>query len=343
MCDALAYPAKAKPEHSHGARFFSAVRDLTATGFFTSKIGIADLDYKGNTFVRQVDRRAEGGPRPSRRQLRAARQVVHGVDCQSESSGSNRVAVDLSGRRDCYRPRSSDAVRRSAGVVLYPACCSAFPLPLSAWARLPPARCCSRRRPRPRRTSPRSGPTSAPAAMAPPCRARRRRACSTTHGSRATATMPSLAATIKNGRVATGMPAFGTLLNDEEIRAMVVYIRETAGKAKAAGAGYAAPAANVVVQSEKHAFKLETVRRGRDRAVGPGLPARRPDADHREGRRAAHRRRQGRARRRARAGRAGGVVEGPGRPARRRRCIPTTRRTAGSTSPTATRARTTRR
>ncbi len=51
MCDALAYPARAKPEHSHGVRFFSAVRDLTATGFFTSRIGIADLDYKGNTFV----------------------------------------------------------------------------------------------------------------------------------------------------------------------------------------------------------------------------------------------------------------------------------------------------
>lgn len=51
ICDALAYPAKARPEHSHGVRFFGAVRDLTATGFFTSKIGIADLDYKGNTFV----------------------------------------------------------------------------------------------------------------------------------------------------------------------------------------------------------------------------------------------------------------------------------------------------
>jgi hypothetical protein len=51
MCDALAFPAKARPEHSHGVRFFGAVRDLTATGFFTSKIGIADLDYKGNTFV----------------------------------------------------------------------------------------------------------------------------------------------------------------------------------------------------------------------------------------------------------------------------------------------------
>jgi len=51
MCDALAFPDKARPEHSHGVRFFAAVRDLTATGFFTSRIGIADLEYKGNTFV----------------------------------------------------------------------------------------------------------------------------------------------------------------------------------------------------------------------------------------------------------------------------------------------------
>ena len=51
ICDALAFPAKARPEHSHGVRFFSTMRDLTATGFFTSKIGIADLDYQGNAFV----------------------------------------------------------------------------------------------------------------------------------------------------------------------------------------------------------------------------------------------------------------------------------------------------
>jgi len=72
----------------------------------------------------------------------------------------------------------------------------------------------------------------------------------------------ALAATIKNGRLDKGMPAFSNLLTDEEIRAMVVYIRETAGKAKAAGAGYAAPQPNVVVQSEKHTFKLETVVEG---------------------------------------------------------------------------------
>jgi gluconate 2-dehydrogenase gamma chain len=31
--------------------FFNSFRDLTATGFFTSKMGMADLQYKGNTFV----------------------------------------------------------------------------------------------------------------------------------------------------------------------------------------------------------------------------------------------------------------------------------------------------
>ena len=31
--------------------FFTSFRDLTATGFFTSKLGMADLQYQGNVFV----------------------------------------------------------------------------------------------------------------------------------------------------------------------------------------------------------------------------------------------------------------------------------------------------
>ncbi len=38
-------------ELSHAIAFFNSFRDLTATGFFTSKIGIADLQYQGNVFV----------------------------------------------------------------------------------------------------------------------------------------------------------------------------------------------------------------------------------------------------------------------------------------------------
>ena len=73
-------------------------------------------------------------------------------------------------------------------------------------------------------------------------------------------------------------------------------------------------------RSEREArLQARDRRRGRDRAVGRGLPARRPHAHHGEGRRAAHRRREGRVCARARHGRARGVVEGPGRAARRGR------------------------
>jgi hypothetical protein len=39
-----------EPLH-HGIAFFNAFRDLTASGFWSSKIGVKDLAYTGNTFV----------------------------------------------------------------------------------------------------------------------------------------------------------------------------------------------------------------------------------------------------------------------------------------------------
>lgn len=45
----IAYPFKAKPAMQPGVAFFSKIRDLTAIGFFTSKMGIEDLGYKGNS------------------------------------------------------------------------------------------------------------------------------------------------------------------------------------------------------------------------------------------------------------------------------------------------------
>jgi len=48
VLDQIAYPALAKPEMQQGVAFFSKIRDLTAIGFFTSKMGIEDLGYKGN-------------------------------------------------------------------------------------------------------------------------------------------------------------------------------------------------------------------------------------------------------------------------------------------------------
>ena len=48
MVDEIAYPAKAKPEMKQGVAFFDRMRSLTATGFFTSKMGMEDLGYVGN-------------------------------------------------------------------------------------------------------------------------------------------------------------------------------------------------------------------------------------------------------------------------------------------------------
>jgi gluconate 2-dehydrogenase gamma chain len=45
----IAYPAQAKPTMQAGVSFFNKMRELTAIGFFTSKMGIADLGYKGNS------------------------------------------------------------------------------------------------------------------------------------------------------------------------------------------------------------------------------------------------------------------------------------------------------
>ena len=49
MVTEIAYPLKAKPEMKQGVTFFNRMRDLTASGFFTSKMGIADIGYAGNT------------------------------------------------------------------------------------------------------------------------------------------------------------------------------------------------------------------------------------------------------------------------------------------------------
>jgi gluconate 2-dehydrogenase gamma chain len=48
MVEQIAYPDNAKQEMKQGVAFFDRMRDLTATGFFTSKIGIDDLGYVGN-------------------------------------------------------------------------------------------------------------------------------------------------------------------------------------------------------------------------------------------------------------------------------------------------------
>lgn len=48
MVDEIAWPKKAKPEMAQGVAFFNLMRNLVATGFFTSQMGVKDLGYAGN-------------------------------------------------------------------------------------------------------------------------------------------------------------------------------------------------------------------------------------------------------------------------------------------------------
>ena len=51
VLDDIAYPAKADRRFSHGVRFFNAMRDLVAAGFWSSRMGVKDIGYMGNVPV----------------------------------------------------------------------------------------------------------------------------------------------------------------------------------------------------------------------------------------------------------------------------------------------------
>ena len=48
ILDDIAYPLRATPAFTQGAAFFTSMRDLVATGFYTSRMGIQDIGYMGN-------------------------------------------------------------------------------------------------------------------------------------------------------------------------------------------------------------------------------------------------------------------------------------------------------
>jgi hypothetical protein len=49
LLDLIAWPRRAAAELQEGVRFFNNFRNLTASGFWSSKMGIQDLRYMGNT------------------------------------------------------------------------------------------------------------------------------------------------------------------------------------------------------------------------------------------------------------------------------------------------------
>jgi gluconate 2-dehydrogenase subunit 3-like protein len=61
VLDDIAYPEKAKHEMRYGVAFFNRVRDMTASGFFSSAMGFKDLQYVGNVFNPGYD----GCPQPA--------------------------------------------------------------------------------------------------------------------------------------------------------------------------------------------------------------------------------------------------------------------------------------
>lgn len=49
ICDTIAFPGKTAPDLIAGEKFFTRMRNLVLTGYYTSELGIKDLGYKGNT------------------------------------------------------------------------------------------------------------------------------------------------------------------------------------------------------------------------------------------------------------------------------------------------------
>lgn len=55
ICDDIKYTKTASPEYAGGAAFFRLFRNLTATGFYTTREGMADLQYIGNQALPRFD------------------------------------------------------------------------------------------------------------------------------------------------------------------------------------------------------------------------------------------------------------------------------------------------
>jgi hypothetical protein len=65
VLDDIAWPRRARPEMQAGVRFFTNFRNFTASGFWSSKMGVDDLQYMGNTPVAQWN----GCPAPALNKL----------------------------------------------------------------------------------------------------------------------------------------------------------------------------------------------------------------------------------------------------------------------------------
>ncbi|MDQ2670756.1 MAG: gluconate 2-dehydrogenase subunit 3 family protein [Gemmatimonadota bacterium] len=53
LLDDVAFPERARPELRHGVAFFNSFRDLLATAFWSSQMGVRDLRYTGGVAIRE--------------------------------------------------------------------------------------------------------------------------------------------------------------------------------------------------------------------------------------------------------------------------------------------------
>ena len=68
----------------------------------------------------------------------------------------------------------------------------------------------------------------------------------------------SIARSIRTGFPEKGMPVWGTAIPEKEIRAMVIYLRETRAKVLRDQTKVSAPPASITAKSQLHDFRLET-------------------------------------------------------------------------------------
>lgn len=65
ILDDIAWPKQAGEEFKEPAAFFNEFRNLTATGYWSSKVGVEDIKYLGNTYVQAWN----GCPEPQLKKL----------------------------------------------------------------------------------------------------------------------------------------------------------------------------------------------------------------------------------------------------------------------------------
>ena len=78
ILDDIAYPERVRPELAHGSAFFMRARDMVAAGFFSSAIGVKDLQYQGNSAMPTWT----GCPEPALRKLGVSYDLMNKAETQ---------------------------------------------------------------------------------------------------------------------------------------------------------------------------------------------------------------------------------------------------------------------